>query len=56
MGYELRTAIRYLKHYPWRTALLFSGIAVGTGALVIALSLMTGFQEDFREKIRSRFS
>ena len=51
MGYELRTAIRYLRHYPWRTALLFSGIAVGTGALVIALSLMTGFQEDFREKI-----
>ncbi|MDH3592172.1 MAG: ABC transporter permease [Planctomycetota bacterium] len=31
--------------------MLFSGIAVGTAALVIALSLMTGFQQDFRERI-----
>ncbi len=55
--YELRLALRYLHFHRGRTFLSIitlisvSGVTVGTAALVIALSLMTGFQEDVRERI-----
>lgn len=55
--YELRLALRYLRFHRGRTFLSIitlisvSGVTVGTAALVIALSLMTGFQEDVRERI-----
>lgn len=55
--YELILAFRYLRVHRGRTFLsvitLISvgGVAVGTAALVIALALMTGFEEDMRQRI-----
>ena len=55
--YELHLAARYLRVHRGRTFLSvitlisIAGVAVGTAALVIALSLMTGFEEDMRDRI-----
>lgn len=55
--YELRIAARYLRVHRGRTFLSVitlisvAGVAVGTAALVIALALMTGFEEDMRQRI-----
>ena len=59
LSFELYLALRFLRFYRGRTFLsivtLFSvlGVAVGTAALVIALSLMAGFVRDVRERIHS---
>lgn len=55
--YEVRLAARYLRVHRGRTFLSvitlisIAGVAVGTAALVIALSLMTGFEEDMKSRI-----
>lgn len=55
--YELLLAIRYLRVHRGRTFLSVitlisvAGVAVGTAALVIALALMTGFEDDMRHRI-----
>jgi lipoprotein-releasing system permease protein len=55
--YEVRLAARYLRVHRGRTFLSvitlisIAGVAVGTAALVIALSLMTGFEEDMKARI-----
>jgi lipoprotein-releasing system permease protein len=55
--YELHLAVRYLRVQRGRTFLSVitmisvAGVAVGTAALVIALSLMTGFEEDMKQRI-----
>ena len=55
--YELLLAVRYLRVHRGRTFLSVitiisvAGVAVGTAALVIALALMTGFEEDMRQRI-----
>jgi lipoprotein-releasing system permease protein len=55
--YELLLAMRYLRVHRGRTFLSVitiisvAGVAVGTAALVIALALMTGFEEDMRQRI-----
>jgi lipoprotein-releasing system permease protein len=55
--YELLLAFRYLRVQRGRTFLSVitiisvAGVAVGTAALVIALSLMTGFEEDMKQRI-----
>jgi len=55
--YEVQLALRYLRFHRGRTFLSIitlisvAGVTVGTAALVIALALMTGFQEDVRERI-----
>lgn len=55
--YELVLAVRYLRVHRGRTFLSVitiisvAGVAVGTAALVIALALMTGFEEDMRQRI-----
>ena len=55
--YELLLAVRYLRVQRGRTFLSVitiisvAGVAVGTAALVIALSLMTGFEEDMKQRI-----
>src|SRR5258706_10058614 len=55
--YELLLALRYLRVHRGRTFLSVitmisvAGVAVGTAALVIALALMTGFEEDMRQRI-----
>ena len=55
--YEIRLALRYLRVQRGRTFLSVittisvAGVAVGTAALVIALALMTGFEEDMRQRI-----
>jgi lipoprotein-releasing system permease protein len=55
--YELLLAFRYLRVHRGRTFLSVitmisvGGVAVGTAALVIALALMTGFEEDMRQRI-----
>jgi len=57
LPYELHLALRYLRFHRGRTFLSIitlisvSGVTVGTAALVIALALMTGFQDDVRERI-----
>jgi lipoprotein-releasing system permease protein len=57
LPYELHLAIRYLRVHRGRTFLSVitmisvAGVAVGTAALVIALALMTGFEEDMRQRI-----
>lgn len=59
MPFELYLALRYLRFHRGRTFLslitLISvvGVAVGTAALVVALSLNAGFVEDIRERIHS---
>lgn len=55
--YELHLAVRYLRFHRGRaflsviTTISVAGVTVGTAALVIALSLMTGFTEGVRERI-----
>lgn len=55
--YEVHLASRYLRFHRGRgflsviTIISLAGVAVGTAALVIALSLMTGFREDVRARI-----
>lgn len=57
LPYELHLALRYLRFHRGRTFLSIitlisvAGVTVGTAALVIALALATGFQEDVRERI-----
>ncbi|HUC43710.1 MAG TPA: FtsX-like permease family protein [Candidatus Sulfotelmatobacter sp.] len=57
LPYELRLAVRYLRVQRGRTFLSVitiisvAGVAVGTAALVIALALMTGFEQDMKERI-----
>lgn len=59
LGYEMFIALRYLKAKRKQTFIslitLISilGVAVGTAALVIALALMTGFEEDIKDRIFS---
>jgi lipoprotein-releasing system permease protein len=55
--FELHLAVRYLRVHRGRTflsvitAISVAGVAVGTAALVIALALMTGFEEDMKQRI-----
>ena len=55
--FELRLAVRYLRVHRGRTFLSvitlisIAGVAVGTAALVIALALMTGFEQDMKQRI-----
>ncbi len=57
LPYEIHLALRYLRFHRGRTFLSIvtlisvAGVTVGTAALVIALSLMTGFENDVRERI-----
>ena len=57
LPYELLLAVRYLRVHRGRTFLSVitmisvAGVAVGTAALVIALALMTGFEDDMRQRI-----
>lgn len=57
MSYELFIGLRYLKAKRRETFISIitlisvSGVAVGVMALIIVLSVMTGFEEDLREKI-----
>ncbi len=57
LPYELHVALRYLLFHRGRaflsiiTLISVAGVTVGTAALVIALSLMTGFEQDIRERI-----
>jgi lipoprotein-releasing system permease protein len=57
LPYELHLALRYLRFHRGRTFLSIitlisvAGVTVGTAALVIALALATGFQEDVRDRI-----
>jgi lipoprotein-releasing system permease protein len=59
LPYELYLALRYLRFHRGRTFLSVitfisvAGVAVGTAALIIALSLMSGFVEDVRRRIHS---
>ncbi len=56
-GYELFIALRYLKAKRKQTfisiitVISILGVAVGVMALIIALALMTGFQEDIQNRI-----
>jgi ABC-type lipoprotein release transport system permease subunit len=55
--FELRLAVRYLRVHRGRTflsvitSISIAGVAVGAAALVIALSLMTGFEADMKQRI-----
>ena len=57
LPYEIFLAARYLRVHRGRTFLSVitlisvAGVAVGTAALVIALALMTGFEDDMRQRI-----
>jgi lipoprotein-releasing system permease protein len=57
LPYELHLALRYTRFHRGRTSfslvtlISVAGVAVGTAALVIALALMTGFQQDLRERV-----
>ena len=57
MSYELFIALRYLTAKRKQTfvsvisLISILGVIVGVAALIIALALMTGFQQDIREKI-----
>jgi lipoprotein-releasing system permease protein len=59
LPYEAHLALRYLRSHRGRTFLSVitlisvAGVTVGTAALVIALALMTGFQQDIRQRIQS---
>jgi lipoprotein-releasing system permease protein len=59
LPYELFLALRYLRFHRGRTFLSVitlisvAGVAVGTAALVIALSMMAGMVQDVRERIHS---
>jgi lipoprotein-releasing system permease protein len=59
LSYEPYLALRYLRFHRGRTFLSVitfisvAGVTVGTAALVIALALMTGFQQDIRQRIES---
>lgn len=55
--YEIQLALRYLRFHRGKaflsliTWISVAGVTVGTAALVIALSLMTGFVEDVKNRI-----
>src|SRR4029453_15161938 len=57
LPYELFLAVRYLRVHRGRTFLSpiplisVAGVAVGAAALVIALALMTGLQDDVRNRV-----
>jgi lipoprotein-releasing system permease protein len=57
LPFELHLALRYLRFHRGSaflsviTLISVAGVTVGTAALVIALALMTGFQEDLRDRI-----
>jgi lipoprotein-releasing system permease protein len=57
LPFELHLALRYLRFHRGSaflsviTLISVAGVTVGTAALVIALALMTGFQQDLRERI-----
>lgn len=57
MGFELFVGLRYLKAKRKQTFISvitfisMGGIAVGVAALLIVISVMSGFQEDIRQKI-----
>ena len=57
MGYELGVSLRYIKSKKRQkfisiiTLLSIIGIMVGVMALIIVLSVMTGFEDDLRGKI-----
>lgn len=59
MGYSFYLALRYLRVHRGQTFLSvitlisIAGVAVGAAALVIALSLMAGFEADVRDRIHS---
>lgn len=58
LPYEWRLAVRYLRVHRGRrflsiiTLISVAGVSVGTAALVIALALMAGFEQDVRERIQ----
>ena len=57
MPYELFVALRYLRakrksaFISIITFISTSGVALGVMALIIVLAVMTGFEEDLKEKI-----
>ena len=57
LGFPLYVARRYLLarrkqvFVPVVTSLSVLGVTIGVGALVIALSLMTGFEEEIKDRI-----
>jgi lipoprotein-releasing system permease protein len=57
LPYEALLALRYLRFHRGAaflsviTLISVAGVTVGTAALVIALALMTGFEEDVKERI-----
>ncbi len=59
LPYEPYLALRYLRYHRGRTFLSVitlisvAGVTVGAAAMVIALSLMTGFQQDIKHRILS---
>ena len=57
MNFEFYVALRYLKARRKQAVVSFVtiisvvGVTAGVAALIIALSLSTGFQEEFQERI-----
>lgn len=57
LPYQIFVGLRYLRakrrerSISVNTAISVSGVALGVGALIVVLAVMTGFQEDLREKI-----
>lgn len=57
MPFELSIALRYLAasrrraHVAFISAIAVGGLAVGVGALVLSISLLTGFQDRIRERL-----
>ena len=51
LSFEWHVATRYLLHRRRQAFIFAAGVAVGVMALVIALALMTGMQEDIRDKL-----
>ena len=57
LSYELFIGLRYLKAKRKQTfislitMISMAGVAVGVWALIVVLSVMTGFEEDLRSKI-----
>ena len=57
MGYELFISLRYLKAKRKQTFVSIitfistAGIAIGVMALIVVIGVMTGFEEDLKEKI-----
>ena len=61
MPFELFIGLRYLKakrkstFISLITLISVAGVALGVMALIIVLAVMTGFEEDLKEKILNRF-